>query len=439
MANDNNGWNSYGYNYGQSDINFNVRKKHNRTIVALSVLCAVLLLFVGSAALYVCLQGVAIVSGSDGKVAIVIGKNASGGSPFDLAENPPETTAVTTAAVTLSIQNPPESAATQTNPTGALTTREIAAKVRPSVVGILASSRYSMSPKLGSGIIWTEDGYIITNQHVISGMTDITVVLESGDRYPATLVGEDEYSDLAVIRIEATGLPAAEFGNSDALQVGDKAVCIGTPYDLSLMGTTTEGIISAINRDIVYENRVMTLIQTDATINPGNSGGPLVNEYGQVVGITSMKIMNEYQEFEGLGFAIPINTAKGIIEELVTYGKVVGKPALGISGRMLSASTAAANNVPIGLYVSEVYSVSDAYNKLRPGDIITKIDGTEITDLAIFNKIKNQHKAGDTVVLTVYRDINFYDELPGVTLEITVTLIDEELMTEQTQTTPRTR
>jgi serine protease Do len=427
MANEDYGWKPDDQiSFGQSDINFHVKKrKQNGPVIALSVLCAVLLLIVGVGALYVSLQGVAIVPGSDGRIAIVIGKN-DGGSPFDVVQNGPNNIEGTTLTASIKLEDPPPLTTSPVESNGSLSTREIAAKVRPSVVGILVSDRYSSG--LGSGIIMTENGLIITNHHVIDGATNITVVLESGERYTATVVGSDEQSDLAVIRIEAENLPAATFGNSDAMQVGDRAIAIGTPFDLSLMGTTTQGIISAINRDIVYDNRIMTLIQTDATINPGNSGGPLVNEYGQVIGINSMKIG---QQFEGLGFAIPMNTAKEIIEELITHGRVTGKPALGISGRMLNAATAAANNVPLGLYVSEVYPVSNAYKNIRPGDIITKINGEDITDMPTFNKLKNQHKAGDTIKLTIYRDINFYDDLPGVTLEINVTLIDEDLLTEQ--------
>lgn len=300
---------------------------------------------------------------------------------------------------------------------GALTVKQISQKVRTSVVGVTGQSSNSFSSSsVGSGIIMSSDGYIITNNHVIEGMTAINVVLDDGTAYSARIIGSDARTDLAVIKVDAKGLTPAEFGDSDKLEQGDPAIAIGNPAGLQLQNTVTSGIISAINRDIIIEDRTMTLIQTDASINPGNSGGPLVNEFGQVIGINTIKVGISY--YEGLGFAIPINTAKPIIDELISNGYIKGRPSIGINGQSISARDAAFYGLPEGLYVEYVHPHSDAFRKgLRRGDVITKMNGTKLSSTAEIKKIRDNFKAGDKVTLTVFRNAKEVD--------MTIILMDE--------------
>lgn len=294
---------------------------------------------------------------------------------------------------------------TQTPTSGTLTVPEVYKKVKDSVVGIIVTLTDGSQIKRGSGtgIILSEDGYISTNAHVVNGATSIKVVLSDETEYDAELVGQDTKTDIAVLKINATDLKPAEFGDSDSLSVGDTVVAIGNPYGLELAGTVTSGIVSALNRRIAIEGVYMTLIQTDASINPGNSGGPLVNCYGQVIGITSSKIVSS--EYEGIGFAIPITGAKDIISELIQYGYIKDRPFIGIQGSDLDATYAQLYSIPQGVYVQYVDPESDAYKKgLKKGDIITAIDDTKITCMAELDEQKNTHSPGDTVTLTVFRN-----------------------------------
>lgn len=320
---------------------------------------------------------------------------------------------------TLNIVTVPKNEALQVD--GALTLQEIYKKVIPSVVSIQSTVSGGISS--GTGIIMSEDGYIITNYHVIENAQSVTVVLNDDSEYSAVMIGGDSTSDLAVLKIDATGLSAAEFGSSEALQVGDSVVAIGNPLGTQLKGTMTQGIISAINRDISVNGRNMTLLQTDAALNSGNSGGPLINIYGQVIGINTMKMSSYYSSsiIEGLGFAIPISLAKPIVDELIEDGYVSGRPAIGITGMSLPASAASYYQLPEGIYVESVDPSSDAYAKgLARGDVITGINGTDITTLDELNRIKNECRAGDTVTLTYYRSGEFYT--------VEVTLIDQALL-----------
>ena len=213
----------------------------------------------------------------------------------------------------------------------ALTIQEIYQKVNPSTVTVLTGNRDG-SAMVGTGVIFTEDGYILTNAHVIAGGSECYVVLDTGEDYRACLLGLDEEKDLAVIKIAASGLPAAEFGDSDALTVGDPVYAIGNPLGVELRGTLTDGIVSAINRDVYVDGVTMTLIQTNAALNNGNSGGPLINVYGQVVGINTMKMgSSSTTSVEGLGFAIPIASTAYMINDLIAYGEVHGEVVIGIS------------------------------------------------------------------------------------------------------------
>lgn len=281
--------------------------------------------------------------------------------------------------------------------------------MNPSVVGIVSNvvSNGMSGTFTGTGIIMTEDGYIITNAHVIEGATSTKVVFEDQSEETATIIGSDSKSDLAVLKINKTGLTAAEFGSSDDLQVGESVVAIGNPLGLELYGTAVDGIISATNREVTIEDRVMTLIQTTAPINEGNSGGPLINMYGQVIGINSAKISGT--GIEGISFAIPISHAKPIIDDLIQNGYVKDRPLIGISGSDVSQQMSQFYDIPQGVLVDSVTSGGPAEAAgIRSGDIIVKFDGVVVQSMSELNAQKDKHKAGDTVELTVYRDGKTY-------------------------------
>ncbi|MGI6030363.1 MAG: S1C family serine protease [Eubacteriales bacterium] len=300
------------------------------------------------------------------------------------------------------------------------------AKVSPSVVGVVSTivTRTGFTgTSTGSGIIMTEDGYIITNAHVVSGATDVTVTFADGSNEIATIVGSDTKSDLAVLKINRTGLTAAEFGNSDNLQVGERVVAIGNPLGLELFGTAVDGMISAVDRDVTIDDRVMTLLQTSAPINEGNSGGPLVNLYGQVIGINSAKISGT--GVEGISFAIPINSAKEVIDSLLQYGYVKDRPMLGISGSDMSEREALIYDIPQGVWVEEVTPGSGAEKAgISSGDVIYKVNDVIIHNMSELNAQKEKYKAGDEIKLTIYRNGKTFDvmvELMEETPEMTAT------------------
>ncbi|MBE6953471.1 MAG: trypsin-like serine protease [Ruminococcaceae bacterium] len=395
--------------------------RRNGGVIALCVVATLLLLIV-TVACFVIIRRVVIPSGS----MATVGTSGPVATDNPFARPPATTDATTTEATTgIEINDPP--AVIGTTPVesdGVLTVSEIYKRIQPSVVSILVNNRYNSG--LASGIILDASGVIVTNYHVVSDMTNIVVVLHDGTRHTASLLGYDASCDLAILYIEASGLTPATFGNSDALEVGDLAVAVGTPYNLSLSGTTTQGIISAINRDLLINNRQMTLIQTDASINPGNSGGPLINEYGQVIGIISMKIG---EDFEGLGFAIPMNTAKTIIENIINGVHAAATPALGVDGRFLTEVTAAVNGLPVGFYITAVHPASDIYAQgVRAGDVIVAIDGVELADMAAFTALTRSHAVGEVATVTIYRDTNPYDAKSGVVATIDVVLMDEAVL-----------
>ena len=275
-------------------------------------------------------------------------------------------------------------------------------KAASSVVGINTES-YSdfMSVSSGSGIILSEDGYIVTNAHVISGGDSIAVTLADGTVFAAYLIGSDEFTDIAVIKIDANNLPAADFGNSDEIKVGETAVAIGNPTG-QLMGTVTAGIISAVSRNLMINNNMMTLLQTDASINSGNSGGPLINKHGQVIGINSAKI--SATGYEGIGFAIPINSVKPIVEELISRGYVSGRPIVGLSVSEISKMASSFYSIPQGLYVNSVMPSSDAsVQGISKGDVVTHIGEERVYDLSSAVVARNALKAGDDITVKVYR------------------------------------
>lgn len=294
-------------------------------------------------------------------------------------------------------------------------------KARQSVVGIEAEVYTGyVTSRTGSGIILSEDGYIITNSHVISGCDSINVTLDSGGEYAAFVVGDDSYSDIAVLKIDAEGLTAAELGDSDKVEVGQPAIAIGNPTGY-LQGTTTFGIISGVDRNMVVNNTVMNLLQTDAAINSGNSGGPLLNQQGQVIGINSAKV--SVSGYEGLGFAIPINTARPIAEELVRNGSVSNRPMLGVTGSRLSSMASSFYGLPQGLYLTAVDpSGGAAASGLKTGDVITHINEIPVSTLSEAVLIRDQFSAGDTVTVTYYRR--------GATYTVPVKLMNRQVAAE---------
>ena len=271
-----------------------------------------------------------------------------------------------------------------------------------SVVGIEAEFYTGyVTTRTGSGVILSSDGYIMTNSHVISGCDSINVTLDTGLEYAAFVVGDDVYSDIAVLKIDAEDLCAASLGDSDQVQVGQPAIAIGNPTGY-LQGTTTFGIISGVDRNMLVNNTVMNLLQTDAAINTGNSGGPLLNQSGQVIGINSAKI--SISGYEGLGFAIPINTARPIAEELVRNGSVTSRPALGVACHRLSSMASSFYGLPQGLYVTGVAPGSGASAAgLQAGDVITHINDTLVENLSSAVRLRDKLSAGDTISVTIFR------------------------------------
>ncbi|MBQ8612229.1 MAG: trypsin-like peptidase domain-containing protein [Oscillospiraceae bacterium] len=290
------------------------------------------------------------------------------------------------------------------------TTQYIADQVRDSVVGILIYDGFGLEAAGGgTGIVMSEDGYIITNAHVVVDATGLTVVMHDESRYTARVVGYDEKTDLAVIKINATGLKPAEFGDSDAVVVGEKAVAIGNPGGLA--GSVSQGIISGLNREITItlsDNTVasMNVIQTDAAINPGNSGGPLLNAWGQVIGINSSKIVAS--GYEGIGFSIPVNEAKPIIDNLIQYGYVKDRAVLGISVIALDATNGPANGLPSqGLYIASIAEYSDMLNHgIEPGDVILKANGREMITTDDLTEELKSFRPGDTIRMEILHSYN---------------------------------
>lgn len=292
-----------------------------------------------------------------------------------------------------------------------LSVPEIVKKAKPSVVGI-SSAFGEDSVGTGTGIIMSEDGYIVTNAHVVQDSSDgkhtpaesVTVVLADKSEYPAQVIGADSRTDLAVVKINGNGknFSAAEFGDSCRLAEGELAVAIGNPLGFELYGSITCGIISALDRTITIDEYEMTLIQTDAAINPGNSGGPLLNRFGQVVGINSSKIISDHAE--GLGFAIPISSARPVIDDLIENGYVTGRPRIGISGEDIGEENARYYDLPEGVYVRfiEKNSAADAAG-IEVGDIIVAAEGEMIKTMAELNKVKERFGSGDNMTVTVFR------------------------------------
>ncbi len=270
----------------------------------------------------------------------------------------------------------------------------------------------------GSGIILSKDGLILTNTHVIENCDTASVTLFDNSSYDAALVGADSTSDIAVLRIEATGLTPASFGDSAELAIGDQVAAIGNPLGETFRMTLTDGIISAIDRGISYNGHSMTLLQTNTAINEGNSGGALFNMYGQVIGVTNMKMMSSYSSIEGIGFAIPSSTIAAVADSLMQYGEVRGRTAIGITVGAIPENVTSHYDLPAGLYVSAVEEKSDAAAKgIQQGDIITAVNGNPASATSDILTVKNTLSVGDTITFTIWRD--------GETFDVDVTLVDE--------------
>ena len=287
----------------------------------------------------------------------------------------------------------------------------VAEKAADSVVEIVTESVKTgsfmgqyITEGAGSGVIMTVDGYIVTNNHVIDGASKITVTLRNGEQYDAKLIGTDKNTDLAVIKIESDGLSAATFGNSDSLVVGETAVAIGNPLG-QLGGTVTDGIISALDREIEIDGQVMTLLQTNATINPGNSGGGLFNSRAELVGIVNAK--SSGNDVEGLGFAIPVNTVQPIVKDIMEYGYVRGRISTGMSYIDVNNSAAAWMYQVryTGVYINDVQSGSNAESAgLKSGDLVLSVDGTKVSSSNDIKNIIQKKKIGDKVTYVVFRN-----------------------------------
>ncbi|MBW7572729.1 S1C family serine protease [Caproiciproducens faecalis] len=293
--------------------------------------------------------------------------------------------------------------------TGVLSAKDVYKNVVESVVGVETTVAGTTDAKggviQGTGIVASVDGYILTNAHVVnySRANKVKVILHDKKEYEATVVGYDKTSDLAVLRINANNLSAAVFGNADQLEIGDEVIAIGNPGGMEYSSSLTGGYVSALNRTIEsHSDNGMTYIQTDAAINPGNSGGPLVNMYGQVIGINSNKIVAT--GYEGMGFAIPVSKAKTIIDDLVARGYVTGRSRLGITATTITDIQSQLSGYPTGVMIREISSESDLTKSgVAVGDVITKADGQTISSLDDLYAVLNRHKAGDTLSLTIFR------------------------------------
>ena len=298
---------------------------------------------------------------------------------------------------------------------GGLSLQAIYEKNIDSVVSI--SCVLSEGSASGTGVIFSRDGYIVTNSHVVEGASSMSVLLTDGRRFPAVVVGTDTVSDLAVLYIDAKRLTAAEFGDAASLRVGDAVAAIGDPLGIEFRGTMTDGIVSAINREVSVSGRTMTLIQTNAALNSGNSGGPLLNCYGQVVGINTLKIGTfvDSAGVEGLGFAIPSTTVKEVVDQLIEKGYVSGRPLLGVECTEVSSYYQHFYNLPAGIRIVTVNEDGPAQKAgLQPGDILLSMDDARVTTLDELNAQLYAHQVGDSVTLSVYRG--------GKQLNLTLTL-----------------
>ena len=298
-----------------------------------------------------------------------------------------------------------------------LSLQELYAACADSIVGITAYPEDQDGYYWGTGVIADENGLIVTNAHVIEGCASAEVTLYNNESYEALLVGADTVSDLALLKIDCTGLPAASFADISSLSVGDPVAAIGNPLSEEFRSTLTNGIISAIDRGMNYNGHTMSLLQTNAAINQGNSGGALFNMYGQVVGITNMKMMSYFSSIEGIGFAIPSSTVKAVVDQLAENGEVRGRPSIGITVGAIPQEALENYELPEGLYISAVAENSDAAAQgIREGDILTAIDGQSVSSTEEVAAIRDTKSVGDSMRFTIWRQ--------GETFEVDVLLME---------------
>ncbi|MDO5412500.1 MAG: trypsin-like peptidase domain-containing protein [bacterium] len=298
-----------------------------------------------------------------------------------------------------------------------LSLQELYAACADSIVGITAYPEDQDGYYWGTGVIADEAGLIVTNAHVIEGCASAEVTLYNNESYEALLVGADAVSDLALLKIDCSGLPAASFGDISSLSVGDPVAAIGNPLSEEFRSTLTNGIISAIDRGMNYNGHTMSLLQTNAAINEGNSGGALFNMYGQVVGITNMKMMSYFSSIEGIGFAIPSSTVKAVVDQLAENGEVRGRPSIGITVGAIPQEAVENYELPEGLYISAVAENSDAAAQgIREGDILLAIDGQSVSTTEEVAAIRDTKGVGDSLRFTIWRQ--------GETFEVDVRLMD---------------
>ena len=292
----------------------------------------------------------------------------------------------------------------------AMSIAQIAQKVGPSVVEVTTEAVQTngiftqyVTNGAGSGVIISEDGYILTNNHVVEGQSTVKVTTSDKQQYDATVVGTDDKTDIAVLKIDASGLTPAVIGDSDGLVVGETAVAVGNPLG-TLGGTVTDGIISALDREVTVNNQTMTLLQMSAAVSPGNSGGGLFNERGELVGIVNAK--SGGSDVEGIGFAVPINTAMEVAEQLIANGYVSGRPAMGIQVVAITDLQTAmqAGVSQLGVYVQRVDEGSAADKAgLKVGDMFVSVDGTAVSSTSDVTAVLDQHQVGDTIEVQVVR------------------------------------
>ena len=286
-----------------------------------------------------------------------------------------------------------------------LTPQAIYELVNPATVTVMAQMEDSIS--VGTGILFTNDGYLLTNFHVVEDTSSCTVALVNGSMYEAKYVAGDKANDIAILKMEGKDFPAAAIGDSDALTVGDPVYAIGNPLGLELRNTFTDGIVSAINRNVWVDGRTMTLVQTNAALNSGNSGGPLINQYGQVVGINTIKMSSKYNTIEGLGFALPTSAIAHIINDLMSTGEIQPETSLGITVNTV------AQQLPDGTMGLLVYDVTPgtgaAKAGVQAGDLIVQAGGQDVTTSASLLRVRRNYHAGDTLPLRVWREGKYLD------------------------------
>lgn len=339
----------------------------------------------------------------DDEPAASVSFNEGTEATSDPSENPATSPTAPSTDVAVDIRPAPDGVENVPQ-AGGLSYQQIYDKAIDSVVSITCKKANSAST--GTGVVLSADGYIVTNCHVVEGAQSISVLLTDNRQLTAHLIGADAVSDLAVLYVEAKDLTAAEFGDSDSLRVGDAVAAIGDPLGAEFRGTMTDGIVSAINRNVATQGRTMTLIQTNAALNSGNSGGPLLNCYGQVIGINTMKISAFVDQagVEGIGFAIPSTTVKEVVDQLVSQGYVSGRPSLGISGDAVSLLEQRLYRLPAGVLVEEVESGSCADEAgVVAGDVIQYAGDTQVQSAEELENLLYSLSAGDELELVVYR------------------------------------